>query len=398
MRRAVLLILAACIATAWPLWPRPALSHEIISTTVLFDREIVRILKKKCAACHTENNLAFPLTTYEETRPWARSIQEEALRRHMPPWRAVPGYGEFANDNGLTLREFAFLVSWVEGNGPKSAGQTVLLNLSDAPKSPSEAAIKPDFDRWQLGKPDLLPQLPVNRIAPREPNHIRRTVVDLGLASERWVRALEFKPGDRRVVRAAFFSLQETGQWLGSWTPWYGVTALPERTAYRVPAGSHVVAEIHYRGADVQVEDRGTLGLYFAGAPPANRPSDLVLQASGEVAANATAQKFRAATTLPVDTYAVALRPERLPGAQALEVAARRPDGGTQVLLFVKDILPDWPTPYIFKEPVLLAKGTELVATSYVANPADKPQPGGVKVTVARYEKNGRFFNLTIAK
>jgi len=385
MRRAVLPILVACIGTAWSFWPRAALSHEIISTTVLFDREIVRILNEKCVACHTENNLAFPLITYEETRPWARSIEEEALRRQMPPWRAVPGYGQFANDNGLTMREFAFLVSWVEGNGPRSAGQTVLLNVSEAPKGPSVVAIRPDFDRWQLGKPDLLQQLAANTIAPGQLNQVRRAVVDLGLASERWVRALEFKPGDRRVVRAAFFSLQETGQWLGSWTPWYGVTTLPEGTAYRVPAGSHVVAEIHYRGAEVQVEDRGTLGLHFAPAPPANRSSDLVLQASGEVPANATAQRFRSATTLSADTHAVALRPELLPGAQTVEVAARRPDGSTQVLLFLKDILHDWPTPYIFKEPVLLLKGTELVVTSYYVNPGDKPQPGGVKLTVSRY-------------
>jgi hypothetical protein len=390
MKRAVLPILVACIGTAWSLWPRPVLSHEMITTTVLFDREIVRILNDKCVACHTENNLAFPLTTYEETRPWARSIEEEALRRQMPPWRAVPGYGQFANDNGLTMREFAFIVSWVEGNGPRSAGQTVLLNVAETPKGPSVTAIRPDFDRWQLGRPDLLQQLATNTIAPGQPNQVRRTVVDLGLASQRWVRALEFKPGDRRVVRAAFISLQETGQWLGSWTPWYGVTALPEGTAYRIPAGSHVVAEIHYRGAEAQVEDRGTLGFHFAAAPPASRSSDLVLQASGEVPANATAQRFRAATTLSADTYAVALRPELLPGAQTVEVAARRPDGSTQVLLFLKDILQDWPTPYIFKEPVLLLKGTELVATSYYVNPNEKPQPGGMKLTVARYEKNGR--------
>ena len=237
MKRAVLPILAACIGMVWPFWPRPASTHELITTTVLFDREIVRILNRKCVGCHSENNLAFPLTTYEETRPWARAIQEEALRRHMPPWRAVPGYGQFANDNGLTLREFAFIVSWVEGNGPKSAGQTVLLNVAETPKSPGDVALKPDFERWQLGEPDLQRQLATNTIAPGQPDEIRRAVVDLGLASDRWIRALEFKPGDRRVVRAAFFVLQETGQWLGSWTPWYGVTTLPEGTAYRVPAG-----------------------------------------------------------------------------------------------------------------------------------------------------------------
>jgi hypothetical protein len=394
MRRTLLPLLGACLGTAWQFWPPPVLSHEVISTTVLFDREIVRILNKRCVACHTENNLAFPLTTYEETRPWARSIEEETLRRHMPPWNAVPGYAEFANDNGLTNREFAFIVSWVEGNGPRSAGQTVLLNVSETPKGSGIAAIKPDFDRWQLGMPDLSRQLPPTTIAPRQPHQVARVVVDLGLASDRWIRALEFKPGDRRVVRAAFFSLQETGQWLGSWTPWYGVSTLPEKTAYRVPAGSHVVAEIHYRGADAQIQDRGTLGLYFAGAPAANRPSDLVLQMSGEVPANATAQKFRASVTVPADTYALALRPEVFPGAQAVEVAARKPDGGTEILLYVKDILQDWPTPYIFKQPVLLSKGTELAVTSYYVNRDSKPQPGGVKLTVARYERSAGPANV----
>ena len=90
-------------------------------------------------------------------------------------------------------------------------------------------------------------------------------------------------PGDRRVVRAAFFTLQETGQWLGSWTPWYGFVSLPAGTAYRLPAGSHIVAEIHYRSAKEPVVDRGTLGLFFAESPTPNRPSDLVLEATGEV-------------------------------------------------------------------------------------------------------------------
>src|SRR5688572_26204306 len=180
MRRAVLPILAACFGIGWWFGPQPARSHELISTTVLFDREIVRILNKRCVGCHSKNNLAFPLTTYEETRPWARAIQEEALRRHMPPWRAVPGYSQFANDNGLTLREFAFIVSWVEGNGPKSAGQTVLLNVAETPKGPGDVAIKPDFERWQLGEPDLQRQLATNTIAPGQPDEIRRSVVDLG--------------------------------------------------------------------------------------------------------------------------------------------------------------------------------------------------------------------------
>ncbi len=58
-------------------------------------------------------------------------------------------------------------------------------------------------------------------IEARPADVVKRTVVDLGLTSARQVRGLEFMPGDRRVVRAATFSLEGTGQWLGSWTPWH---------------------------------------------------------------------------------------------------------------------------------------------------------------------------------
>jgi hypothetical protein len=43
------------------------------------------------------------------------------------------------------------------------------------------------------------------------------------------------------------------------------------------------------------------------------------------------------------------------------------------VLLFAKDIPIDWPTPYILKEPVMLARGTVLVVS------------GAVRLTVSAY-------------
>src|SRR5688572_32928803 len=89
---------------AWTLSAPPALHHETQTTTVLFDREIVRILDKHCVMCHVDNGPSFPLATYEQTWLRGRQIRAELLKRHMPPWPAVPGYGQFANDNGLTLR------------------------------------------------------------------------------------------------------------------------------------------------------------------------------------------------------------------------------------------------------------------------------------------------------
>src|SRR5689334_12086684 len=80
---------------------RPAFSHETLTTTVLFDREIVQILNRRCVMCHFEKGPSFPLETYEQTWLRGRQIRASVIARHMPPWNAVSGYGQFANDNSL---------------------------------------------------------------------------------------------------------------------------------------------------------------------------------------------------------------------------------------------------------------------------------------------------------
>ncbi len=362
-----------------------SLSHETTTTTVLFDREIVRILENRCVMCHSEHGLSFPLITYEQTWLRGRTIRTEVLKRHMPPWPAVPGYGQFVNDNGLTLRELQFMVAWVEGLGPRNGG-TVFLNVLDPNAKPrEEVKAHVHAGAWQLGSPSLKLALNSQRIEAGTGDHVRRAVVDAGLKSERRVRAIEYVPGDARVVRAVFFTVQETGQWLGSWTPWFGYTLLPESASYRLPAGSHLVAEIHYRGAKEAVTEQGTVGLFFADRPTASSASDLVLEAKGDVPAGAKAQRFRAQTRLAANVTALALRPEIADGATSIEVSARKADGGTDVLLFAKDFQAEWPTPYIFKEPVRLAAGTTLAVTAYYSNSYATPRPGGVRLTISRY-------------
>jgi hypothetical protein len=373
----LLALIAIGTATAWVLW-----SHETLTTTVLFDREIVRILDKHCVMCHAENGPSFPLESYEQTWLQKRQIHAATIARHMPPWDAVPGYGQFVNENNLTLRETQFIVSWVEGLGPRNSG-VVFTNTAD-PGAPhlQEVRAQADFGHWQLGEPQLTRQIPANTVEPGQAATVMRTVIDPGLTSERRLRALEFMPSDRRVVRAAFFTIQETGQWIGSWTPWCGFGSLPKGSAYRLPPGSHIVAEIHYQGAKERVVEHGTLGLFFADQPSPDVVSDLVLEAKGP----GQAGKVRASVKLAADTNVLALRPEMHPEMKSIEVSARRPDGGTDVLLFAKDLRLDWPTPYIFKNPVALPKGTELSVTAHYANSAQ--QTSGIRLTVSEYQKS----------
>jgi hypothetical protein len=392
MQRVVPPVVAALVAAAAVFWPRPGLSHETVTTTVLFDREIVRVLNSHCVMCHVDGGPSFPLATYEQVWLQKRKISAAVISRHMPPWAAFPGYGRFANENVVTLRESQFIVSWMEGLGPRNGG-AVFTNTAGS-SAPAKQAVRAhiDFGSWQLGEPGLKRQLDAITVEPqRAPgtNDVKRTVIDLGLTSERHVGAVEYMPGDRRVVRAAVFTVQETGQWIGSWTPWYGFVKLPAGAAFKVPAGSHVVAEIQYVHLKEKVVDRGTLGLYFAdtslrGSEPAGSTvSDLVLEAKGDVPPGAVAERFRTQTVLAANTAVLALRPDLRPGIKSVEVSARRPNGGTEILLFAKDLPLDWPTPYIFKDAVVLPRGTVLAVTAYYANGGASPLAGGVHLVIS---------------
>jgi Cu/Ag efflux protein CusF len=334
---------------------------------VQFDREVVHILDNHCVMCHVENGASFPLVTYEQTYAARWKIRQDALERHMAPWAAVAGYGDFANSNALTQREIDFLVSWAESFGPRNNGEVYTGVAAAAP--PKVIQAHSDFARWELGKPDLLLTVPANRVKPQGGETVERTIIDPGLTSDRWLRGLEYKPGDRRVVHAVRFTIQQSGEWLGSWTPWYSFVSFPEGLAHRLPAGSHIVAEINYYGASEPVVDQGSLGLYFA-ERSARRTLNLVVAGT---------------TRIESDMNILALQPQLSPGVQSIEVAARAPGGSTQVLLFAREIPLEWPTPYVFRTPVSLRQGTQLSVIEHYAGEDSVPGTAS-PVTFTAYE------------
>lgn len=110
--------------------------HDVITTKVTFDREIVRLFNDHCISCHSKGGTAFPLTTWAEARPWAKAIGEEVLRRRMPPWGAVKGFGDFRNDQGLTPEQLELIVDWEEGGAPEGEEK----DLPPAPKPAAKTA------------------------------------------------------------------------------------------------------------------------------------------------------------------------------------------------------------------------------------------------------------------
>jgi len=350
------------VVAGWPyLRPEPVSSHGRITTNIVFNREVSQIFQKKCFQCHTEDNVSMSLTTYKDARPWAVAIKEEILEKKMPPWSAVSGYGHFSNDVSLTAREVSLITSWADGGAPSG----VLLADEDKP-----AVIIPSLNGWEHGQPDAVIGVAASeKVAAGSSDRVARVEVATGLKQASWLKSLQLNFTDRRVVRYAAVYELRTGQWLGTWTPTHPVSALPADVAIQLPAGGKLAIEIGYRGADEDASGAGELGLYFAAARPAQVASPLEISGAPiSVPAGKARERVRTEYTVKSATAAAALWPSLGAGATSVEVTAIRPDGVVEPLLWLKDYRADWPSSYVFKEPVTLPAGTRLMVTAYYDN------------------------------
>lgn len=370
MSRATHVVLAFGVLGALLLEPVAVYSHTPITTNVTYQKEIAKIFQRTCMRCHAEGNLAMSLTTYTDARPWAVAIKEEILERRMPPWSAVSGYGHFANDGSLTSREVSVILSWATGGAPSG----VLRNEESTPP-----VIVPALNGWDTGTPDqILSVGETHIVAADSGNTTARFEVATGLAAPKWLQALQFDPGDRRVAQWAAVYEAGTNRWLGGWTPLSITSRLPDGVALLLPVGARLVVEVGYRGAAEPVSGEGSVGLYFTDKRPAAVANPMAITAPPtSVAAGAMNQRVRLEKTMTQDSMAGALWPDLGMGARSLEVTAIRPDGSVEPMLWLEDYKAQWRSPYVFRDPVSLPAGTRVVVTAYFDN-------AGVAVLQAR--------------
>src|SRR5438552_11241447 len=106
----VLLGLAAPIAAAGP-----------ADAPATFAKDVAPILQEKCQSCHRPDSIApMSLLTYEEVRPWARSIRNRVAARQMPPWDIdkTVGIQHFENDRSLSDEQIDTVVRWADAGAP----------------------------------------------------------------------------------------------------------------------------------------------------------------------------------------------------------------------------------------------------------------------------------------
>ena len=116
------------------------------SAAPTFTKDVLPILQRSCQTCHRPGTPApMALTTYAETRPWARTIKQKVTTRQMPPWHIDRSIGEYANDPSLSDKEVATIAAWVDAGAPEG-------RAADAPPP----ITFPSTSEWTFGEPDLI--------------------------------------------------------------------------------------------------------------------------------------------------------------------------------------------------------------------------------------------------
>jgi tetratricopeptide (TPR) repeat protein/cytochrome c551/c552 len=373
------------------LWP--SLAHAQLT----FTKDIAPIISSRCATCHQPGEIGpFSLITYDDVRRHAAQIATVTARRIMPPWKPVPGKGDFQNERRLTDAELKTLQDWIasgarEGEGDASALQPVLEFAGG----------------WRLGAPDLVVRMPAEYVVPADGADVFRTfVIPIPVTGTRYVRAIEFHPGNARVVHHASLGVDRTrssrqldardpepgysgsmerdarypeGQLLG-WTPGQAPHPAPDGTQWRLEPNSDLVVQLHLQPTG-KIEHVGvTVGFFFTDAPPARAPAGLRLGSETiDIPAGASEYIVADSYRLPVDVEVVAVQPHAHNLARTMEAKAELPDGTTRWLIAIDDWDFRWQDVYRYAAPFVLPKGTTVsIRYSYdnsAGNPRNPHQP-----------------------
>jgi hypothetical protein len=376
-RTGVLAFIMLSSVCTLPFVLRTGSAHEPITTKVRFNKEVIRVLQRSCLGCHRPGGIAMSLATYDEARPWAKAIKEELLEKRMPPWHAMKGYGEFRNSPSLTQHDVDLVVNWVEGGAPKGEDK-------DLPVGPLYS------DDWQLGKPDLIlkPEGAVKVAA--DADEYRNFVFAASFKEDRWISAIDLRPGNGVVVHCAkFYFLKPVADAssapmiqgrdedadfgartvLTTWMPGQKATSFGDGVAQMLPAGSRIGVKIHYRGGGEATNDLSAVGLYFARTAPHKLVQELpIADVDTVIPVSAEPSRFKLSLTTQGDIEAVAIRPRMYPLVVSLQATAYRPDGSEEVLIWARGFQFDWVPTYYFRQPVALPKGTVVEVIAYLDN------------------------------
>jgi mono/diheme cytochrome c family protein len=356
---------------------------------VTFNKHIAPIVFGQCATCHRPGEVApFSLLTYQDVKKRAEQIRDVTASRYMPPWKSVPGHGKFVAERRLSDEQLSQIDRWFRGGMPEG-------DAADLPPTPKFA------EGWLLGKPDLVISMPEAYHVPADGNDIYRNfVIPAPQLAGKLIKAIEFHPGNRRVVHHAVLATDLTGGarkldaedpglgftrfnvpgqllpgGLAIWVPGIDPPTLPSGFSMPWPKNADFIVQLHLHPSGKPETEQSNIGFYFTDEPPQRSMIDLVLiQKKIDIPPGEKAYQTHDELTLPVDMRAYGIFPHMHLLGKEVKITATAPDGTVTPLLWIDDWDFNWQSLYQYAEPVLLVSGTKIAMQCIHDNSADNPR------------------------
>jgi hypothetical protein len=363
--------------------------QAIAPTHPTYDKDVAPILQNHCATCHRPGQVApFPLLSYQDAAKRAALIADVTSSHFMPPWKPVPGYGDFKDANVLTDAELATLVNWAKTSTSQG-------NAKDLPPTPHFP------DGWQLGTPDIVLKMPEPFQIPAEGEDIYQCfVLPLNLPKGANVVAVEIHPGNRKVLHHTILYLNDDGEArakdketaepgyrcfggpnvkpagsLGGWVPGARPHVLPAGVATAVPPNADVVMQNHYHPSGKPETDQSELGIYFAKGPVDKTEFSVpMLYRNLNIPAGNDHYEITSSFVTPIDLEVIAIVPHMHLLGRDMKVTATLPDGHVESMIWIKDWDFNWQGQYQYRSPLILPKGTRIELKAVFDNSANNPK------------------------
>ncbi|MFN0120887.1 MAG: hypothetical protein ACKV2V_10325 [Blastocatellia bacterium] len=421
-----------------------ALTHSRTTTGagVNFSEHVAPIIFNNCASCHRPGEAApFTLLNYADVKKRGKLIATVTASRLMPPWKADQGDYGFKHERRLSAAQLETIRQWIAAGMPEG-------NPAKLPPMPKFA------DGWQLGKPDLVVKMSEAFTIPADgPDIYHNFALPLNLTEDKWVRAIEFRPGARTVVHHSLFFSDGTGEArkldaadprpgfaggmaftgqrfaarfglggqntneaqaarmggsLGGWAVGASGQELPAGLAYFLPKGADLVLSSHFHPSGKVEKEISTVGIYFAGKAPEKSFTAVQLPplfgvfAGIDIPPGAKEYTVEDSFTLPVDVKAYAAGAHAHYLAKQMHLRATLPDGKEKKVLWINDWDFAWQGQYQFQDAVFLPKGTKLHARITWDNTTENPHnpsspPRRIKWGEGSFDEMGSMSLMVVA-
>ena len=360
------------------LLPAPLFAAEPLAKPagmVTFNKDIAPLVFKNCATCHRPGEVApFSLLTYDDVRKKAKIIVSVTQDRFMPPWHAEPGFGEFRDSRRLSDQQIGLFKQWYD-QGLKQG------NPADLPATPKFV------EGWMLGQPDLVLKMARPFPIPAEgPDIYQCFVLPTNLNEDKYLTAVEYRPGNRRVAHHSLLYVDISGTAraldakdpnvgyrsfggvgfrpsadLTGWAPGNFPRRLPDGVVRVIKKNSDLVVQAHYHPSGKPETDQAEVGLYFSRQPA--KKIAMTFPFFGPFLGIPAGDKnfqVKASFVIPGDVEVISVWPHAHLLGKEMKITATLPDGTVKPMLWVKDWDFDWQDQYQYVTPIKLPKGTRL--------------------------------------